>query len=104
MKTKLMHFSSVSDINTLTIHLICNNIELGFSQTEKFNWRQLIEHTDINQVIAGSVDQLDALQPGLAHADLQKDLGKLLTTTIANCPLFTAYTNLFVFKRLCLSL
>ena len=48
--------------------------KLGFSETEKFNWRQLAEHTDINQVIAGSIDQLEALQPGLARADLQKDL------------------------------
>ena len=48
--------------------------ELGFSETEKFNWRQLAEHTDVNQIIAGSIDQLEALQPGIAVADLQKDI------------------------------
>ena len=46
---------------------------MGFNQNEKFNWRQLVEHTDVNQIIAGSVDQLDALQPGIAKADLAKD-------------------------------
>ena len=48
-------------------------------------------------MIAGSVEQLDALQPGLAHADLQKDLGKLIQFIVL-CTLLI-YANLLSFLK-----
>jgi len=50
-----MHSSSVSKESLSNLDFdVC--VEMGFSQTEKFNWRQLVEHTDVNQIIAGSID------------------------------------------------
>ena len=75
-----MRICSVSNHNLslLACSALFMFVELGFSENEKLNWRQLVEHTDINHIIAGSIDQLEALQPGLAKADLSKDLGKYI--------------------------
>ena len=42
-------------------------------------------------MIAGSIDQLDALQPGIAVADLEKDLGKLESSVVLFSILFVDF-------------